>query len=354
MKTGNKYNLTQTEKQIQKKMLNYLQHMNNLKQRKLNDIKPQTAEEYWLKYAVEALQPLPGEVSEVLFEIADDMANELKLALASKDMLTDISVIGSLAANTHIKYEETIDLLIQFNGYQSTINDSGENNKPALIDMILLRDYTKKYLKNKFPKALLDDSQPLALELSHTSFPCNFCYYFGYEDTTPDIAFGNFSSLTKVKLLNSKSFAFIDANPFALLTEIANKDAKVLGNAKTLIRIIKNLKADSFEPITLTGHQISSIIYSIEDYTLSKQPGQLLFLLLEVSLFLKKLLENPYARRSLKSADNFALIDTEHEDSFVFGITNLKAEMDTLIKHLVLEIDLYTDIYSTKSVNHQP
>jgi hypothetical protein len=76
--------------------------------------------------------------------------------------------------------------------------------------------------------------------------------------------------------------------------------------------------------------------------------------LLEVSLFLKKLLENPYARRSLKSADNFALIDTEHEDSFVFGITNLKAEMDTLIKHLVLEIDLYTDIYSTKSVNHQP
>ena len=328
--------------------------MNNMNQRKLNEIKPQMAGEYWLKYATEALRPLPNEVTEVLFEIAEDMAHDLKLALSSKDMIAHISIIGSLAANTHIKYEETIDLLIQFKGYQSITSEGGDFNKPALIDIILLRDYTKKYLKNKFPKALLDDSQPLALELSHTSLPCNFCYYFGYEDTTPDIAFGNFSSSTKIKLLNSKSFAFINANPFALISELANKDIVVHGNTKTLIRIIKNLKADAFEAITLTGHQISSIIYSIDDYTLSKPPGQLLFLLLEVSLFVKRLIDNPFARRSLKSADNYALIDSDHEDSFVFGITNLKAEMDTLIKHLVLEIDLYTDIYNTKSVNQKP
>jgi hypothetical protein len=50
--------------------------MNNLKQHMLNDIKPKTAEEYWFKNNTEALQPLSSEVFEVLFENADDMANE--------------------------------------------------------------------------------------------------------------------------------------------------------------------------------------------------------------------------------------------------------------------------------------
>ena len=86
------------QKQIRKKMLNHLQHSDNITQRKLNDIKSQTDEEFWLKYVTDVLRSFSAEVSEGLFEIADDIANELKLALATKDKLTYISIIGSMNA----------------------------------------------------------------------------------------------------------------------------------------------------------------------------------------------------------------------------------------------------------------
>jgi len=181
--------------------------------------------------------------------------------------------------------------------------------------------------------------------------PCNFCYYFGSEQTNAHNAFGNFSTNSDCRLFNFKSFALEDSNPITITEEITNKDLRTNGNTKTLIRLLKNLKADAFKPVTLTGHQISSIICSMEDYTLSKPSGQLLFLLLEVSLYLKKINDNPFAIRSVKSPDDYPLINSMNEESFIHGINQLKAEMDSLIKHLVLEIDLYTDIYSVP-INH--
>jgi hypothetical protein len=80
--------------------------MNNLKQRMLNDIKPQVAEEYWLNNTTEALQPMPCEVYGVLFENADVRVKELK-AFASKDMIGDDSVNGSLTASQQMATYKT-------------------------------------------------------------------------------------------------------------------------------------------------------------------------------------------------------------------------------------------------------
>jgi hypothetical protein len=186
--------------------------------------------------------------------------------------------------------------------------------------------------------------------MSILSLPCNFCYYFGYQQLNEGTAFGNFSLNSKTKLLNFKSFKFEDINPLLQITELDKKDVITQGNAKTLIRILKNLKSDAFNSVTLTGHQLTGIIYSMDDYTLSKPPGQLLFLLLEVSLYLKRLIENPFIRRSLKNADRTLLIEDSHEESFIHGIKELKKELDSLIKQLVLEIDLYSNIYDYVSI----
>ncbi len=324
--------------------------MNNIYQRKSTTTNAFTESESWLGYAVEAAQPVSCEVLEVQLATADKMQKNIINALDHNEISVDIKLIGGITANTHIKNQETIDLLILFLGYKF---DTRNFNKPKLTlpeDMILLRDYTKRYLRNKFPEALLDDSQPLALEMSIPSSPCIYCYYFGYQQINEDTVSGNFPVKPDIQLFNFKSFEFGEANPVSLITELENKDKATRGNTKTLIRILKNLKFDAKEPVSLTGHQITSIIYSMDNYSLSKPPGQLLFLLLEVSLFLKRLIENPILRKSLKGADNSLLLESNHEDSFVHGITQLKAELDGMIKKLVLEVDLYSNIYDKISI----
>ncbi|MBI9066216.1 MAG: hypothetical protein JEZ09_02915 [Salinivirgaceae bacterium] len=131
------------------------------------------------------------------------------------------------------------------------------------------------------------------------------------------------------------------------LHNLNKKDDNSNSNAKVLIRVLKNLKSDSKESITLTGYQITSIVYSLEDYALAKPNGQILFLLLECSIFLKRLIDNPFMRRSLKSPENNAVLNKTNEESFVHGCNKLKNELDVIIKHLVLEIDLYTRIKDT-------
>jgi hypothetical protein len=326
-------------------MPNYQQHMENINRRKLNAAILDDKKECWLNYSIEALKPVNNGASELIFKAAEKMKEILHQAMLTKDFLIDFSIMGGLASNTHIKNEETVDILVTFKGYNYS---NGSDNSPGslqLEDLILLRDYTKRYLKNRFPEALLDDSQPLALEMSTPSFSCNFCYYFGYEQKNKDIPSGNSFQNSTLKLLNFKSFIFEDTNPLEIASEITVKDENTKGNTRALIRVLKNLKADAADPITLTGHQITSIIYSMDDYTLSKPPGQILFLFLEVSLYFKRVIENPFIRTSLKSPDQNQLVIPNHEESFIYGVTLLKKELDSLIKQLVLEIDLYTNVY---------
>lgn len=328
-------------------MLNYHQHMGNINRRKLKEAILDDNKERWLNYSIEALKPVNNESSGLISEMTEKMKENLHQAMLIKDFLVDFSIMGGLASNTHIKHEETIDLLIIFKGY--SYSNAPQNNTyiPQLEDLILLRDYTKRYLKNKFPEALLDDTQPLALEISFPSSSCNFCYYFGCQQKSEPTPSGNYSQNSTLKLLNFKSFIFEDSNPLKIVSELITKDENTRGNTKTLIRVLKNLKADAADPITLTGHQITSIIYSMDDYTLSKPPGQILFLFLEVSLYFKRVIENPFIRTSLKSPDQNQLVASNHEESFIYGVTLLKKELDSLIKQLVLEIDLYTNVYET-------
>lgn len=319
--------------------------MENLNLRKVKTMDSVITEENWLNYAIEALQETSETATNLFKFTAQEILGELKHELILKGIYIEYHIIGGVACNTHINHNETIDILILVN--ESTGEESYKN--PSNEDLILIRDFSKRFLQNKFPKALIDDSQPLAINQSIPSKPCNFCYYFGFWQTKT-AAFGNFPPPNSVQLLNGHTCKLIESDPFTFVSEIDKKDNLNNGNVKNLIRILKNLKADAEESISLTGYQISSIIYNMEEYSLAKSPGQLLFLLLEVSLYLKRIIDSPYLSNSLRTPENIPLLDKDNHDSFHHGVKALKKVTDELIKKLIMQVDLYQDIYEEATV----
>ncbi len=110
--------------------------MGNINQRKLKEPSFDTKQVCWVNYSTEALIPVDKEVTEVLFEIADAMGNDIKTGLHAKNIYTDFHVIGSLASQTHIQHKETIDLVIF---YKSKGNSTTNPKIEDIVYFVIIR-----------------------------------------------------------------------------------------------------------------------------------------------------------------------------------------------------------------------
>jgi hypothetical protein len=309
--------------------------------------KPVKKPSEWLQFAIEAMNPLEKDETEALIQKADSLEELLKMRYEEHKTKADFMLIGGILNNTHTQFAKKIDLLILYKGQKGEALSNGE---PTIETILTFRTLTKKYLDELFPEAHTDDSQPLALQMSIPSWSCSFCLHFGFWHTNRTSASGINSLMSKVHVLNKDNLLFNEMAPIQAMFQLNTKDTATNDNTKVLIRILKSLKAKSEHAIPLSGHEITSLVFSMDDYTLKKQHGQLLFLLLECSLFLKRLEDAIFLQRTLKSPDLLALWQGDYNERlFTQGIVYLKAELDTLIKHLVLEIDLYTNVNNIPS-----
>lgn len=297
----------------------------------------------WLQFAIEAMEPVDKAQTEHLIQRADSLEELLKVGFEGQRIKADYMLMGGLLNDTHTKLAQKIDVLILYKGKK---NEEKPNETELEKAIPGVRAFTYTYLTNLFPEALIDDSQPLALEMSNPSWSCSFCLHFGFWHTNRSVASGINSFMGAVKVFNKSKTSFTDMAPIQAMFQMNTKNSNTNENAKQMIRILKSLKANSSKNIQLTGHEISSLVYSMDEYALKKQHGQLLFLLLECSLFLKRLEDAVFLQRTIKSPDLLPLINSNNERYFATGINNLKTELDTLIKHLVLEIDLYTNVHN--------
>ncbi len=317
--------------------------MNIINQQKTKAGNTKAKQKHWLNYTIKALKPISSTTTTAIIEQTNVLGKELQQALLLNNMLVDFFLIGGITNNTHIKQKETVDVLLLFKGYKE--KDNIKADYPSLKDIQLLRHNTEVYLKTRFPEAQFDNSLSLSLKLNNLPLSCNFCFYFGYSQTNKTQAFGDFSH-NKTELFNSELLIFEKSEPLNSAKWLMIKNDNTNGNTIPLIRILKKLKVDAQKPITLTGHEITCIVYSMEDYTLTKQPGQIIFMLLEVSLFLKLLIDDPFMKRNLKDPNGDLITRPQNDYLFTREVYKLKNEVDLLIKHLIHEIDLYTNIYS--------
>jgi hypothetical protein len=225
------------------------------------------------------------------------------------------------------------------------MNASNTEGTAIIEQLIQLKYLVHTQIISQFPETKFSECQEYSLKLINQSRPFHVSLFFGTQNSNRDIVSGNNTSPEIIRILNFKSRELSVVNPFQNLLQLSLKDNLVNQNAKPLIRILKTIKNNAINPITLTGHEITSIVYSMENYLLEKPHGQLLFLLLECSLFLKHLEDTHFLRHNLKSPDNEQILNIKNDLRIQKGIHYLKIELDLLIRNLVLEIDLYTNIY---------
>ncbi len=324
-------------------MTNYQTRIAQISDRKASNRLNITKSEKWVDYLREAMQPMSNSITNTMVDDCNEIENKLKEAYLEQNICADFMITGSTLFNTHISEKETIDLVIIYTGFGKD-KQLSNSDKINYQEIIALRNYTYKKLNLLYPEAKIDDSLPLALEMSNPSRLNNFRLYFGIWQNILTTASGFNSFSNPVKIFNNRSEIINFCDPIKSLFELNKKDNLVYGNIKSLIRILKNLKADSDNNEHLSGYEITSILFSMESIFLDKPPGQILFLLLECSLFLKKLIDDPFLRRSIKSPYGKAVFYSPNETKLIIRIKNLKTEIENLIKHLVLEIDLYTNI----------
>jgi len=325
-------------------MTNYQTRIAQISDRKASNRSTLIQSTKWLDYVLEAACPVSSGITQQLIEQSNLLEAQLKKAYDSQDIRVEFILAGSVALNTHISENETIDLMVVFNGFKYQ-EEEIKFDEIHFQEIIALRNYTTKILKNLYPEANIDDSQPLALEMSTKSMS-NYAFrlLFGHRLYTNTSASG-FNSLTQqIAILNNQTSEFECCDPEKARFKLDRKDQNMRGNIRLLTRLLKNLITDSDSSLKLSGYEITSIVYSLEDATLYKPSDQILFLLLECNLFLKRLIEDPFTRRLVRSPEGNQVFNTGDETKTLTKMVNLKTELENLLKHLVLEIDLYTKI----------
>lgn len=294
----------------------------------------------WLDYIKHCMRPVGIGISEQLIKENLNLIGKLLPELQKqKNIKAEVQVIGGFLHNTHISTSEIMDMLIVLDEKQLK-NSNGEGTN--LVEIQELRNFTKNITKELFPGAKIDDSQPLALEMSIPSRFGKIRLFYGLKQSSQTSASGFYSS--QISLFDSFNKEFIISHPLSIGEQIDKKDMDTNFNAKLLIRILKHLKTDLSSTHLLSGFDITSLVYSMEDYALGKPTGQILFLLLECNLFFKKIIENPFLKRSIISPDGRQLIDQHNEPRIMESLNRIITDLELLIKNLVLEVDLYTNI----------
>ena len=136
-----------------------------------------------------------------------------------------------------------------------------------------------------------------------------------------------------------KSTRGILANrPFLHIAKVDEKNRRSNGGAKKVIRMLKNLKADSDNPssISVNSYEIAGLVYHFEDQPISLPAYRELALVAATKQQLERMINNKLWTMGLTTPDGIRKI-IESEEKFN-SLKLLQAEVDDLAKKLAIEL----------------
>lgn len=248
------------------------------------------------RYAIGAMQPVDARYTEISFETAQRIENQLTKKLS---LNLDFRVQGSVPLDIHIKGFSDVDLLIIDNQILTYDTEGIGNYVPTdkdSRDVILeLRHAARDALEIAFPTAHVDDNNSKSLRITGGSLQREV-------DVVPSIWWDTKRyQLTKKE--KDRGIAIIDKNkrehifnePFLHMQLIKDKCAQCNGGLRKSIRLLKNLKADSKEEglnIELSSYDIASLMYHADVNNLKHSTYYELAVLVETHRWLNYLAHN--------------------------------------------------------------
>ncbi|EHK4267442.1 hypothetical protein JHU80_005344, partial [Escherichia coli] len=251
------------------------------------------------RYVIGAMQPVDNRYTEISFETAKRIENQLVKKL---DLNLEFRVQGSVPLDIHIKSFSDVDLLIidtQMLIYDSDgIGRYTPTNKNDGDVILELRDAARDALKATFPAADVDDNNAKSLRITGGSLQREV-------DVVPSIWWDT-KEYQHTKDVDQRGVTIIDKNtrqriynlPFLHIKRIKDKCDQCNGGLRKSIRFLKTLKADSEAEgtkIELSSYDIASLMYHADGNNLRHSQYYELAVLVETHRWLNYLAQNPNA-----------------------------------------------------------
>ncbi|HXB43079.1 MAG TPA: hypothetical protein VNV85_03445 [Puia sp.] len=291
-------------------------------------------------YAMEAMEPIAESYTKNTYVVCGKLQNQLKTGLSQNGIDVEFRYQGSVPTNTHIKNYSDIDLLT-IHGHFFTLEAPQEPQFPyagdPVEDLKKLRTKSFRILDTVYSGCKIDDSGSKCINISGGSINRKIDIIFSNWYNSLDYKQYPIETNKGVQILDRDKNQRILNFPFLHIHWINEKDGRVAGNEKRMIRLLKSLRADAETEIKVSSYDIASLVYRMDDSSLLVSKSQRLALLQNTNVFLLKVINDTSFRNSLYVANGTRQIFSA-DGCNLAELVKLHGELQDLILTITTEI----------------
>jgi hypothetical protein len=307
-----------------------------------------------ISYALESMEQIDPQYTTNTYKACERVQVHIKDGLREAGIQVDFRYQGSVPTNTHIKNYSDIDLLTIHEGFV-TLQPPQKPDYPyqgnPVNDLKTMRIKIYRILDSVYTAVTIDDTGSKALKISGGSLAreidiisCNWYDSVKYSETNDEDYRG-------VNILDRDKNIRIVNYPFMHIYWINEKDAKVAGNEKRLIRLLKTVRSDSDQEIKLSSYDIASLVFRMDDSLLQLPHRHRLELLERCDVYLTKVISDSVLRDSLYVANGTRKIFSD-DGAKLSEVIKLKKELRELIDDIGITIRPLYETIQKAEVNY--
>ncbi|WP_246882212.1 hypothetical protein [Pseudomonas chlororaphis] len=298
----------------------------------------------WAKYALGIMQEVDPEYTKNSVAEGERVKNQILNRVATA---VQFDYQGSVPLNVHIRGVSDIDILVLL-GHYLTIdlqgaraNTSDYSNWAGPNGNILLgtlRRELETALKEAYPAADVDITGDKAIGLSGGSLSRKVDVVPSHWHDSAQYQINKDKKYREVKVFQKSTSSTFLNRPFLHIDKINEKERQTRGGAKKIIRMLKNLKADSDDQasILVNSYEIAGLVHHFEDALISVPGYNELALVAATKQQLSRLIDNKLWTMGLTTPDGIRkIIDSEAKFN---SLKALHAEVSDLAKNLAIEL----------------
>lgn len=268
------------------------------------------------KYLIGAMSPVAPRYTERLVEQGDRVENQLRTRLAELYPALGFRRQGSVSNNTHIKFHSDVDVLViidKFHTVEPPLQPSNPYQGNPNQDLIDLRQKCAEKLKDAFPAATVDNEGSTCVTIEGGSLACavdavpsNWVDTVAWNQTRQEHDRG-------VEVYNREKKQRILNRPFLYNHRIHTHDVPRQGAPRSLMRLLKNIKADheksvQDEDVDFSSFDICSLVYRMPNDLFTGIHNRPLRLIYALLIWIANVLNNASPRERIKVVDDSRLI----------------------------------------------
>lgn len=289
-----------------------------------------------VKYLAGAMEPVDQKYTDATIREGDRVWNHVINGLVEKSRKADKAYQGSVTKNTHIRAHSDIDLLVvetRFHTLEPPQKPANPYKGDTLRDLIEIREISALKLRKEFPKAEVDESKAKAINISGGSLlrtvdvvVANWYHTVRFSETNETLWRG-------IQVLDVQKQTREADQPFLHGAWLDHKDNEAQGNCKRLIRLIKSLKYDSEDRVTMSSFDIESLVFRMPSQQMQRPRGEEIQLAQACQNWLISVETNQTLRENLEVPDGKRKIFAEGKAT-LGQLTALRKEFGVLLSEI--------------------